>query len=98
VKPLDDSQKHTTRSGGTLTILGPRDRLNRCRFTIEWEDSVAHCSKCGVRVGEGWPVRAEDGPTCTANPGSRGVCGGKMTKRRGQVFFAEPENYVDLPG
>jgi len=91
------NQKHVTRSGRTLTITGPRDRLNRCQFTIEWEDSVAHCSKCGARVGEGWPSVCEDKPTCTATPGGRVVCGGKMTKRRGQVFFTQPENYVDSP-
>lgn len=98
MRTLDSKQKHPARGGGTIQIVGPRDRMNRCQFVIEWQDKVAHCSKCGLRVGEGYPIACGDGPTCTAlkrTPSGQVVCGGAMTKDRGQVFFARPEDYAE---
>lgn len=97
-KLLAPGVPHPTKRGGTLTITGPRDRDDRCQFVIEWEDKVPHCSKCGCRPGEGYPVPCSDGPICGSHK-SRGasppvVCDGEMTKRRGQFFFAVPEQHL----
>lgn len=92
-KLLSDMKTHPTKSGGTLKITGPRDKLDRCQFVIEWEAETPRCMKCGLMPGEG----AGPGTTCSAiktTAKGRAACGGEMSRRRGQVFFTQPEKYV----